>query len=122
MQKAGTYSWINSTICQNTNNSTGCPKKRGISECYSVWLAARLIWNLGYSFLIHLKIEIQIFVQSTKQFLSDIRELRNIYLIQLCVFITFISTIVNYCAILRLSQLYAYTFCQTPDLVRRTRS
>ena len=56
---------------------TGCPKKRGISDCYSVYFTALFIWNLDYSFLIHLKIEIHMFVPSTEPFLSDIREQRN---------------------------------------------
>ena len=42
---------------------TGCPKKKGISECFS------------FSFLIRLEIEINAFVPSKKPFLSDIREL-----------------------------------------------
>ena len=35
--------------------------------------------NLNYYFLIHLKIEIHMFVPNVKSFLSDIMELRNIF-------------------------------------------
>ena len=46
----------------------GFLKKRGISECYSVCFTAHLINTLEFVFLIHLKIEIHIFVQSTEHF------------------------------------------------------
>ena len=55
----------------------GVPKKRGISEDSSVCFTAQLMLNLGFSFSIHLKIEIHMFVPSTQAFLSDIREPRN---------------------------------------------
>ena len=57
--------------------TTGCPKKRGISECRSVCSTAQLMLSLEFSFPIHLKIEIHMFVTSTEPFLSDIRERRN---------------------------------------------
>ena len=41
----------------------GVPRKRGISECYSVCFTADLIWNLENLFIIHLKVEIHIFVK-----------------------------------------------------------
>ena len=56
----------------------GVPKKRGISECYSVCFTAHLILSLENLFIIYLKVEIHIFVPNTIPFLSDIRELRNI--------------------------------------------
>ena len=55
----------------------GVPKKRGISEDNSVCFTAQLMLNLGFSFSLHLKIEIHMFVPSTQAFLSDIREPRN---------------------------------------------
>ena len=55
------------------------PKKKGISECYSFSFSVYMIWSLEYSLLTHLKIDIHRFVPSTKQFLSDIWELRNIF-------------------------------------------
>ena len=51
-------------ICRPAPNRVqiqGVPKKRGISECYSICFTARLIWNLENSFLIHLKIDIHMF-------------------------------------------------------------
>ena len=62
-------------VCMNEN--TGCPKKRGISECHSVCSTAQLMMILEFSFPVHLKIEIHMFVPSTEQFLSDIRKPRN---------------------------------------------
>ena len=53
------------------------PKKRGISKCHSVCFTAQLMLNSEFSILIHLKIEINMFVPSTEPFLSDIREPRN---------------------------------------------
>ena len=61
------------------HNIQGVPKKWGISECYSVCFTAHFLWSLEYSFLIHLKIEIHMFVPSKKTFLSNIREQRNIF-------------------------------------------
>ena len=58
----------------------GVPKKRGISEDSRVCFTAQLMLNLGFSFSLHLKIEIHMFVPSTKAFLSDIREPRNNFL------------------------------------------
>ena len=55
----------------------GVPKKRGISECCSFCSLTQLMLNLESSFLIHLKIEIHMFVQSTKLFLSYISEPRQ---------------------------------------------
>ena len=55
----------------------GVPKKGNISECCSDCCTARLILNLEYSFIIHSKMEIHTFVQSTELILSDIRELKN---------------------------------------------
>ena len=52
---------------------TGCPKKRGISECCSVCSTAQLMLNLESSFLIHLKIEIHMFMPNTELFLGDIK-------------------------------------------------
>ena len=75
-------------------NIQGVPKKRGISECFSVCFTPHLIWSLEYSFLMHLKIEIHVFIARTKQFLSDVRELRNIY--QIFVFIKFNCKVVNH--------------------------
>ena len=60
-----------------TLTNTGCPKKRGISECCSVCSTAQLMLDLESAFLIHLKIEIHMFVPSTKIFLSDISERRR---------------------------------------------
>ena len=54
------------------------PKKKGISECYSLCCTAHLIWNLEYLFLIQWIIEIHMFVANTKPFMSNIREPRNI--------------------------------------------
>ena len=59
-------------------NANMVSQKKGISECYSFCFTAHLIWSLEYSFLIQLKIEIHMLVASTKPFMSDIRELRNI--------------------------------------------
>ena len=42
------------------NNIYRVSKKWGISGCYSVCFTAHLIWNLENSFIIHLKIDIQI--------------------------------------------------------------
>ena len=75
----------------NQSNSTWCQKKRGISECHSVSFTVHLIQNLKYSFLIHLKMEIHMFVPRTKPFLSNIRERKNIY--RICAFITFNFTV-----------------------------
>ena len=55
----------------------GVPRKRGISECYSVCFTADLIWNLENLFIIHSKVEIHMFVPNIIPFLRDIRELRN---------------------------------------------
>ena len=52
-------------------------QKRGISECCCVCSTAQLMWSFKFSFPIHLKIEIHVFVPSTEPVLSDIRELRN---------------------------------------------
>ena len=71
-------------ICRPAPNRVqiqGVPKKRGISECYSICFTAHLIWNVENSFLIHLKIDINMFTQSAKSFLNDIMGLRNIFLI-----------------------------------------
>ena len=54
----------------------GVPKKRGISECYS--FTTHLILNLENLSIIHLKVDICMFVLSTIPFLRDISELRNI--------------------------------------------
>ena len=35
---------------------TGCPKKGGISEWHIICFTTHFIWNLDYSFLIHLKL------------------------------------------------------------------
>ena len=48
-----------------------------LSECRCVCSTAQLMWSLEFSFPIHLKIEIHVFVPSTEPFLSDIRERRN---------------------------------------------
>ena len=53
---------INTGNIGHFGNSTGCPKKRGISKCYSVCFTGNLIWNLVYSFIFHLKIEIYMFI------------------------------------------------------------
>ena len=69
-------------ILENVNckmQSTGCPKKRGISECRSVCSSAQLMLSLKFLFPIHLKIEIQTCTPSTEPFLSDIRKLRNTF-------------------------------------------
>ena len=58
---------------------TGCPKKRGISEWFHVCFIAHSIWNLVYPFLIYLKIEFCMFMPSTKVFLSNIGEMRNLF-------------------------------------------
>ena len=50
----------------------GVQKKGGIANHH-------LLWSLDYLFLIYLKIEIHLLVPSTKPYLSDIRELRNIF-------------------------------------------
>ena len=59
---------------------TGCPKKRGISECCSVCSSSKFMLNLESSFLIHLKIVVHMFMQSTELFLSDISERRYRFL------------------------------------------
>ena len=51
--------------------------KKGISECRCVCSTAQLMWSLEFSFPIHLKIEIHVFVTSTEPFLSDFRERRK---------------------------------------------
>ena len=56
---------------------TGCPKKRGISECCNVCFTAHLILSLEYSCLIHWKREIHMIVPSTEPFLINIREPRS---------------------------------------------
>ena len=56
----------------------GVPKKRGISECYSICLTTHLILNIENLSIIHLKVDIFMFVLNTIPFLRDISELRNI--------------------------------------------
>ena len=64
-------------VVQFLHDIQGAPQKRGISECCTVCSTAQLMLSLEFSFPIHLKIEIHVFVPSTEPFLSDIRELRN---------------------------------------------
>ena len=67
-------------MVKNHEHIQGVPKKRGISECYSVSFTALMIWSLDYSLVTHLKIDIHRLVPNTntKPFLGDIRELRNL--------------------------------------------
>ena len=64
--------------CALLGHILGVPKKRGISECYSVCFTDDFIWNQENLFMIHLKNKIHMFVPNTIPLLSDIRELRNI--------------------------------------------
>ena len=77
---------INTGNIGHFGNSAGCPKKKGISKCYSVCFTGHglLIWSLEYSFLIRLKIDIHMVVSSANPFLGTIRELRNIFLSYFC--------------------------------------
>ena len=82
---------------------TGCPKKRGISECCSVCFTAHLILSLEYSFLIRWKREIHMIVPSTEPFLIDIREPRNE-----CSIIGFMSSIHLYIRLLIILYYWVY--------------
>ena len=57
-----------------TFQTTGCPKKRGISESCSVCPTDQLIMDLEFSHVIHLNNRIHMFLPSTEPFLCDITE------------------------------------------------
>ena len=56
----------------------GVPKKRRISEYYSICFTTHLILNLEDLSKIHLKVDIRMFIVNTIPYLRDISELRNI--------------------------------------------
>ena len=54
-------------LCKQEMIIQGVPKKRGISECYSVCFTAHLILSLENLFIIYLKVEIHMFLSNTKK-------------------------------------------------------
>ena len=93
--------------------STGCPKKGGISECYSVCFTAHLIWNLENSFIQFNQFEnwdpyVRSKYNTIYEWYQGAVKYNSYYWIRL--FITFNFTVVNTQVILSIFQLHAYIF------------